>query len=52
MLGQFNAFVRPVVNPMLSSFCQELTGINQVQVNRASRFDRVVEDFLDWIEDG
>ncbi|MEZ5056107.1 MAG: 3'-5' exonuclease [Saprospiraceae bacterium] len=51
VLGQFNAFVRPVVNPMLSSFCQELTGINQVQVNRASRFDRVVEDFLDWIED-
>lgn len=44
----FQAFVKPVQHPMLSAYCQELTGIDQVNVNRASHFDTVMEDFLHW----
>ncbi len=46
----FNRFVRPVVNPYLSAFCQELTTISQEKVNRASTFPDVIEDFQDWAE--
>ncbi len=47
--ASFQAFVRPVVHPMLSPFCQELTGISQQQVNTADRWPAVYEDFLDFI---
>lgn len=50
ILGQFNRFIRPVINPYLSHFCQELTSIDQVQINRAAGFIEVIEDFQDWIE--
>ena len=49
VLSQFNRFVRPILHPQLSAFCQELTSIDQVQINRSQRFDQVVEDFQDWI---
>ena len=45
----FQAFVRPVVHPMLSPFCQELTGISQPQVNAADRWPEVAEDFLEFV---
>ncbi len=48
--GVFNRFIRPVVNPTLSAYCQELTTIRQEDVNRASLFDEVIEDFQDWAE--
>ena len=47
--GTFNRFIRPVVHPMLSSFCVELTGIDQPMVNRADEFPEVADDFIDWI---
>jgi inhibitor of KinA sporulation pathway (predicted exonuclease) len=47
---QFNRFVKPILYPNLSAFCQELTSITQAQVNRASKFDAVIEDFQDWID--
>ena len=47
--GTFSRFVRPVVHPMLSPFCKELTSIDQPQVNRAEEFPEVIEDFQDWI---
>jgi len=51
VVDTFNRFVRPVVNPMLSGFCVDLTGIEQPMVNRADEFPDVVDDFLDWIEE-
>ena len=45
---QFSQFVKPVVNPMLSGFCKNLTGINQEDVDSARPFDRVIRDFIDW----
>lgn len=46
--GFFNRFIRPILNPNLSAFCRELTSIDQVDVNRASTFPTVIEDFQDW----
>jgi len=46
--GAFNQFVRPVVNPRLSMFCQELTSIEQEDVDRAKTFIEVCEEFQDW----
>ncbi len=46
--GAFNRFVRPILNPNLSAFCQELTSIRQEEVDRASLFPQVIEDFQDW----
>jgi inhibitor of KinA sporulation pathway (predicted exonuclease) len=48
--GVFDSFVRPIVNPRLSTFCQELTSIRQEDVERARRFPAVIEDFQDWAE--
>lgn len=48
ILGEFNRFVRPVLNPYLSPFCQELTSIEQQDVDRAEPFPEVVEIFQDW----
>ena len=50
ILDKFCRFIRPVENPTLSSFCRELTSISQEQVNRASKFESVIEDFQDWID--
>ena len=48
--GSFERFVHPILNPNLSAFCQELTSIEQYQVDRASKFSSVIEDFQDWAE--
>lgn len=50
VLGTFNRFVRPILSPNLSAFCQELTSIRQEDVDRADNFPEVVEDFQDWAE--
>ncbi len=49
VLGSFERFIRPFVNPLLSGFCQKLTSIRQKDVDRASFFPKVIEDFKDWI---
>jgi inhibitor of KinA sporulation pathway (predicted exonuclease) len=46
--GEFNRFVRPILNPYLSPFCQELTTISQAEVDRADTFPEVIEVFQDW----
>lgn len=46
----FNSFVQPVVHPFLSHYCQQLTSITQLNVNRAPRFPEVTDLFLDWAE--
>lgn len=46
--GSFNKFIRPQLNPILSSFCRELTTIEQFEVDRSQPFDLVIESFQDW----
>ncbi len=48
--GSFNKFIRPKLNPRLSVFCQELTTIQQEEIDRARYFPEVIEAFQDWAE--
>lgn len=47
---KYDKFVKPVVFPVLSAFCKELTSITQENVNRAKTFPHVIETFRDWID--
>lgn len=46
--GKFNRFIKPVVHPVLSPFCRQLTSITQEDVNRAKTFPDVIEEFQNW----
>lgn len=48
-LGEFNKFIRPVLNPTLSTYCHQLTSIDQILINRSETFPNVIEDFMEWI---
>ncbi len=50
VINKFNRFVKPIVNPNLSAFCKKLTSITQENINTASTFDKVIADFIDWID--
>jgi inhibitor of KinA sporulation pathway (predicted exonuclease) len=47
---EFQTFVRPRRFPRLSSFCRELTGITQEDVDAAPTFPEALQRFLDWAE--
>ncbi|XP_035209741.1 3'-5' exoribonuclease 1-like [Stegodyphus dumicola] len=46
----FHSFVRPVLNPKLSDFCKNLTGISQEEVDSAESFTSVLISFSNWIK--
>jgi inhibitor of KinA sporulation pathway (predicted exonuclease)/DNA-binding PadR family transcriptional regulator len=45
---EFQTFVRPRRLPRLSSFCRELTGITQENVDAAPSFPEALQLFLEW----
>jgi inhibitor of KinA sporulation pathway (predicted exonuclease) len=45
---EFQTFVRPLRLPRLSSFCRELTGITQENVDAAPAFPDALRQFLEW----
>jgi inhibitor of KinA sporulation pathway (predicted exonuclease) len=45
---EFQTFVRPLRLPRLSSFCRELTGITQENVDAAPAFPDALRLFLEW----
>lgn len=45
---EFQTFVRPARLPRLSSFCRELTGITQEEVDSAPSFPEALQQFLEW----
>jgi inhibitor of KinA sporulation pathway (predicted exonuclease) len=45
---EFQTFVRPRRLPRLSSFCRELTGITQENVDSAPTFPEALRLFLEW----
>ena len=47
--GRFSRLIKPELHPQLSHFCRRLTQIDQVDINRARSFDRVIHEFQDWI---
>ena len=47
---EFQTFVRPRRLPHLSSFCRELTGITQENVDAAPSFPEALRLFLEWAQ--
>ena len=50
-ISEFSQFVKPVINPILSSFCTELTGITQKQVDESNVISIVYEQHNKWLYD-
>lgn len=51
VVGTFNSFVRPTINPTLTQFCKELTTITQEQVDSADTWDVVAEQVGKFLDD-
>jgi inhibitor of KinA sporulation pathway (predicted exonuclease) len=49
VLQEFNCFVKPLRHPLLTTFCVELTTIKQHDVDNASNFPLVLEEFTTWV---
>ena len=50
IINEFQRYVRPVINPVLTPFCKELTGIQQPQVDAAETFPAVYKEAIAWLE--
>lgn len=50
LVGAFTKFVKPVIHPVLTDFCTELTSIEQVMVDIADDFPTVLESFNEWMQ--
>lgn len=48
-VGEFTTFIKPIVNPVLTPFCTQLTTITQSQVDGAETFPEGLKAFLDFI---
>lgn len=49
VIDEFESFVRPVKNPILTEFCHDLTGIEQGDVDGADTFPVVFERHQKWL---
>ncbi|MEM9833506.1 MAG: 3'-5' exonuclease [Bacteroidota bacterium] len=49
MVDGFSCFVKPVIHPILSDFCKELTTIQQIQIDTAKFFPEAAQRFKNWI---
>lgn len=49
VVSEFQSFVRPVRYPTLTSFCTELTSIQQQDVDSAPLFKDVAAQFKNWL---
>ncbi|XP_077992732.1 3'-5' exoribonuclease 1-like [Glandiceps talaboti] len=49
--GEFHSFCKPILHPKLSSFCTELTGITQEQVESSATFSVVFQKFEEWLKE-
>ena len=47
---EFQTFVRPLKLPRLSTFCRELTGISQADVDAAPSFPEALQAFFTWAQ--
>lgn len=50
IVGMFREYCKPTVNPVLTEFCKQLTGVKQSDVNSASRFAEVLDHFECWLD--
>ena len=50
-ISEFDKFVKPIINPILSELCTTLTKITQSQVDTANTFDIVYNEHYKWLMD-
>jgi inhibitor of KinA sporulation pathway (predicted exonuclease) len=48
VISEFDVFVHPIVNTVLSPFCIELTKIQQSDVDNALSFTTAIQQFQEW----
>lgn len=48
-LSEFDVFIKPTINPILSEFCTNLTSIQQADVDNGVDFVTGLNMFQDWI---
>ncbi|KAL7854165.1 hypothetical protein AOLI_G00210090 [Acnodon oligacanthus] len=51
IVDSFQEYVKPELNPQLSDFCIELTGIAQEMVDEADAFPRVFRRVVAWLQE-
>lgn len=51
VVDEFQSFIRPVLHPTITYFCEELTSIKQADVDNADTFNVVFPKFYDWATD-
>ncbi|GAA6101668.1 3'-5' exoribonuclease 1 [Tachysurus ichikawai] len=51
IVGSFQEYVKPKLNPQLSDFCVELTGITQKMVDEADPFPQVLHRVVAWLQE-
>ncbi|GAB1604417.1 3'-5' exoribonuclease 1-like [Argonauta hians] len=49
IVDKFHAYCKPTINPELTKFCTELTGIKQETVNKAEKFPEVMSQALNFL---
>lgn len=49
IVSEHTWFVRPVLNPVLTDFCKQLTTIEQVDVDSAGTYDQVRQSLNDYL---
>lgn len=49
VVAQFQSFVKPHANPTLTSFCKQLTGIEQLEVDNAPSFTIAIAELLKFV---
>jgi len=48
IIDWFNRFVQPIINPDLSKYIKQLTGITQIDVDTTRRLPIVWNEFINW----
>ena len=51
VVAYFHEYVRPTRNPILTSFCTELTGITQEMVDKADTYPEVYDRFTSFLQE-
>jgi len=51
LVKKWREYVKPVLNPTLSEFCKNLTGISQETVDASELFPVVLERFENWLSE-
>lgn len=49
-IGRFGKFAKPLVHPVISKFCNELTTIKQSDIDYADELGDVLVQFLEWCD--